>query len=126
MIGNKYLRNLFNYRDEDASLNQLLELLKSIDTNFINSLENEPVDLDLCNNHEIEYLTKVSALIDYYLQIHDIKVPDWIRDKRLIFDKPYYHSKRICDFEKVRLQYTNPAPFRTRNVYFDMEGIKRV
>jgi hypothetical protein len=125
MIGNKYLQALFNYPDEDTSLNQLLELLKYKDMKFINSL-NEPIDIDLCTDEEIKYLTKVSALIDYCLQIHDIEVPDWIRDQKLNFDKPYYHSKRISDFEKFKLQYTSPSPFRIRNVYFDLEGIKRI
>jgi hypothetical protein len=125
MIGNKYLRELFYYPDEDTSLNQLLELLKYKDTEFINCLK-EPVNLDLCSDEEIEYLTKVSALIDYYLQIHGIDVPDWLRDEKLVFDRPYYHSKRISDFEKLRLQYTNPAPFRARNVYYDLHGIQRV
>ena len=125
MIGNEYLQALFDYPDEDTGLNQLLELLKCKETTFIHSLS-EPVDIDLCNDEEIEYLTKVSALIDYYLQIHGIDVPDWIRDEKLRFDKPYYHSSRISDFEKLRLLYTNPAPFRARNVYFDLHGIQRV
>ena len=115
MIGNKYLQELSDYPDEDTSLNQLLELLTYKDMKFIHSLK-EPVNIDLCNDKEIEYLTKVSALIDYYLQIHGIEVPDWIRDEKLKFDKPYYHSARISDFEKLRLQYTNPSPFRARNV----------
>ena len=126
MIGNSYLQGLFEYTDEDTSLNQLLELLTYKDTKFIDSLWNEPVDPDSCTEEEIVYLTKASALIDYYLQIHRIEVPDWLRDERLCFEKPYYHSKRLSDFEKVRLIYTNPAPFRARNVYFDLEGIKRV
>lgn len=126
MIGNKYLRELFNYPDEDTSLNQLIELLKSKDSRFIDSLKNEPVDLDLCDDFEIKFLTKVSALIDYFLQLHNMEVPSWLRNEKLCFKKPYYHSKRITDFDKVRLQYTNPAPFRVRNVYFDLEGIKRV
>ncbi|HHX26876.1 MAG TPA: hypothetical protein GX721_09445 [Firmicutes bacterium] len=126
MIGNSYLQGLFEYTDEDTSLNQLLELLTYKDTKFIDSLWNEPVDPDSCTEEEIVYLTKASALIDYYLQIHGIEVPDWLRDERLCFEKPYYHSKRLSDFEKVRLIYTNPAPFRARNVYFDLEGIKRV
>lgn len=126
MIGNKYLQNLFNYPDEDTSLNQLLELLVYKDMDFINSLMDEPMNLDLCTKDEIKYLTKVSALIDYYLQIHNIEVPDWLRDEKLQFDKPYYHSKRISDFEKFKLQYTNPAPFKARNVYFDLDGIGRV
>lgn len=125
MIGNKYLQELCDYPDEDTSLNQLLELLTYKDMKFIHSLK-EPVNIDLCNDKEIEYLTKVSALIDYYLQIHGIEVPDWIRDEKLKFDKPYYHSARISDFEKLRLQYTNPSPFRARNVYYDLRGIQRV
>lgn len=125
MIGNKYLKDLFEYPDEDTSINQLLELLKSKDMDFINSLYN-PIDIDNCNDEEIKYLIKVSALIDYYLQLHDIDVPDWLRDERLSFEKPYFHSKRINDFEKVKLQYTNPAPFKARNVYFDLYGIERI
>ncbi len=125
MIGNKYLKDLFEYPDEDISINQLLELLKSKDIGFINILYN-PIDIDNCNDEEIKYLIKVSALIDYYLQLHDIEVPDWLRDERLRFNKPYFHSKRISDFEKVKLQYTNPAPFKARNVYFDLYGIERI
>ena len=102
MIGNKYLQTLFNYPDEDTSLNQLLEMLKYKDMKFIDSLIN-PVDIDLCSKEEIIYLTKISALIDYYLQMHNIKVPNWIRNEKLQFDKPYYHSKRISDFEKLKL-----------------------
>jgi hypothetical protein len=126
MIGNSYLQGLFEYPDEDMSLNQLLELLAYKDTKFIDSLWDEPIDLDSCTEEEIVYLTKASALIDYYLQVHGMEAPDWLRDERLCFEKPYYCSKRLSDFEKVRLIYTNPAPFRARNVYFDLEGIKRV
>ena len=125
MIGNKYLMELFQYSDEDTSINQLLELLKFKDTEFINSLY-KPIDIESCNDEEIRYLTKVSALIDYYLQLHDMEVPNWLRDERLSFERPYFHPKRLTDFDKVKLQYTNPAPFRARNVYFDLHGIERV
>lgn len=125
MIGNKYLQGLFEYPDEDTSLNQLLELLKSRDKKFIDSLY-VPVNIDICNDKEIRYLTLVSALIDYCLQIYGLDVPNWLRDEKLSFDEPYYHSRRISEFDKVKLQYTNPAPLRARNVYFDLEGIKRV
>lgn len=125
MIGNKYLKDLFEYPDEDTSINQLLELLKSKDVDFINSLYN-PIDIDKCDEKEIKYLIKVSALIDYHLQLHYIEVPDWLRDERLRFEKPYFHSKKITDFEKVKLQYINPAPFKARNVYFDLYGIERI
>ena len=125
MIGNKYLQSLFEYPDEDTSLNQLLELLKSKDSELLASL-NKPASIDLCDNLELMYLTKASALIDYYLQTYDMEVPSWLRDEKLEFTKPYYHSKRISDFEKFKLQYTSPAPFRAKNVYFDLKGIERV
>jgi len=125
MIGNKYLQSLFEYPDENTGLNQLLEILKYKDAEFINSLKN-PVNLELCTEAELIYLTKVSSLIDYYLQLQDISVPKWLRDEKLSFDKPYYYSKRISDFEKIKLQYTNPSPFKARNVYFDLDGIRRV
>lgn len=125
MIGNKHLQALYEYADENTGLNQLLELLTYKDLEFINSL-NKPVNLDMCDKDEISYLTKVSALIDYFLQIHGLDVPDWLRDDRLQFSRPYYHSKRISDFEKFKLQYTCPGPFKARNVYFDLNGIERV
>jgi len=125
MIGNEYLQALCDYIDEDTAINQLLELLKFKDKKFISSLTEE-VNIDLCNKNEIEFLIKVSALIDYHLQLHDIEVPSWLRNDKLKFEKPYYHSKRISDFEKIRLLYSNPAPFRARNVYFQLEGIRRV
>ncbi|MFW6022374.1 MAG: hypothetical protein ACOCQW_02520 [Halanaerobiaceae bacterium] len=125
MIGNKYLKGLYEQQDEDTTINQLLEILKSKDMKFINSLD-EPLDIDKLNDEEITFLTKISALIDYYLQLHKLEVPAWLRDERLRFEKPYYHSKRLTDFEKLKLQYVNPSPFRARNVYFDLNGIKRI
>lgn len=125
MIGNKYLQEFFDYPDEDTSLNQLLELLKYKDMKFIDSLK-ESIDINLCSAQEIRYLTIVSALIDYYLQVNDIEVPDWLRDDKLKFDKPYYYSRRISDFEKFKLQYSNPSPFKARNVYFDLDSLERI
>lgn len=125
MIGNKYLQDLFTYPDEDTALNQLLELLKVKDAKFIDSLK-EPVKIASCTKQELVFLTKVSALIDYHLQIHGLEVPAWLRDEQLIFAKPYYHARRINDFEKLKLQYTCPAPFKARNVYFNLQGLHRV
>ena len=73
MIGNKYIKNLFDYPDEDTSINELLELLKYKDLNFLDSLNKEDVNLDLCTNEEIIYLTKVSSLIDYYFKSMNLK-----------------------------------------------------
>lgn len=126
MIGNSYLRALYSYCDEDTSISQLLEFLKSKDSEFIGSLEQEPVEPDSLDDNEVIFLTKVSALIDYYLQMHGIEVPPWLRHPKLRFKYPYYHRKRISDFDKVRLIYSTPAPFRNRNVYFDLDDIVRV
>ncbi|MBS4026328.1 MAG: hypothetical protein KGZ96_11715 [Clostridia bacterium] len=125
MIGNSYLQSLCDYPEEDTSINQLLELLKAKDKKFIDSLTEE-VDINLCNEKEIEYLTKVSALIDYNFQLHNIDVPKWLRNEKLAFNKPYFYSKRISDFEKIHLMYSNPAPFRQRNAYYDLTSISRI
>ena len=126
MIGNKCLEGLFNYPDEDTSINQLLELLKYKDPNFICSIKKEYVNLNLCTHNEIRYLTIVSGLIDYYFQIHGLEIPEWIRDERLQFDRPYYIVKRINDFDKLKLQINNPSPFKIRNTYFDLDAIVRI
>lgn len=125
MIGNNILENLYRTVDEDTAINQILDYLKSVDEDFIESIK-IPIDIDLCTQDEVVFLTKVSALIDYFLQIKGIEVPSWVRDNRLSFSKPYYHSKRISDFEKIRVQYTSPAPLHIRNVFFDLDGLKRV
>ena len=125
MIGNKYLQEFYEYPDEDSAINQLLEFLKSKDKSFLKSL-NKPIDISECDEKELVFLTKISALIDYCLQLEGMEVPHWLRDKRLVFERPYFHPKRIDDIGKVKLQYTNPAPFRTRNVYFDLDGLKRI
>ncbi len=126
MIGNKYIEKLFNCQDEDTSINELLELLKYKDPNFIYSLKNEDINLDLCTYDEIRYLTKISGLIDYYFQIYELEIPKWVRNERLQFDRPYYHQKRISDFEKFKLLIESPSPFRSRNTYFDLDSISRV
>ena len=82
--------------------------------------------MDLCTHDEIRYLTKISALIDYYFQVHELEIPRWIRDERLQFDRPYYHLKRINDFDRLKLQIESPAPFRRRNTYFDLDAIVRI
>jgi len=126
MIGNSYLKELYEYEDTDMSLNQLLEYIKFKDKEFIKSIFESPVNIDDCNSKEIFFLTLTAAIIDYFFQINEIDIPEWIRDERLVFQEPYYYSKRLTDFEKVKLQFSNPAPFRRRNVYFELEGLQRV
>lgn len=125
MIGNTFLKALYGYPDEDTSLNQLLELLRSKDQRFLDSLY-KPLDVDASTDDERRFLTVVSALIDYHLQLYQMAIPDWLRNEKLCFDKPYYQTQRLSDFEKIKLQYTVPGPFKRRNVYIDMEGIKRI
>lgn len=125
MIGNRYLAELYEAVDEDTAFNQVMEMIISNDYEFIESL-NKPVDISLCEAEELIFLTKIAAILDYYLQIVGKVVPQWLRDERLSFELPYYHSKRISDFEKLRLIYTCPAPFRARNAYFDLDALTRV
>lgn len=56
---------------------------------FINNLY-EILNIDDCNDEEIKYLTKVSALIGYYFQLNDMKIPKWLRGEKLRFKKQMY------------------------------------
>jgi hypothetical protein len=125
MIGNRHLAELYEAVDEDTAFNQVMEMIISNDYEFIESL-NKLVDISLCEAEELIFLTKVAAIIDYYLQIVGKVVPQWLRDEMLSFELSYYHSRRISDFEKIRLIYTCPAPFRSRNAYFDFDALTRV
>ncbi|MPM89266.1 hypothetical protein SDC9_136374 [bioreactor metagenome] len=126
MIGNKYLQALYNYNDRDTSINQLLEILKFKDKDFINSLYEEEVNIDLLDEKEKEFLIISVSLIDHFFQIYNLDIPNWLRDERLSFSLPYYYNRRLSDFEKVKLLFTNPSPFRLRNVYFDLNSIIRI
>lgn len=126
MIGNRYLQALYNYNDRDTSINQLLEILKFKDKDFINSLYEEEVNIDLLNEKEKEFLIISVSLIDHFFQIYNLDIPNWLRDERLSFSLPYYYNRRLSDFEKVKLLFTNPSPFRLRNVYFDLNSIIRI
>lgn len=125
MIGHEGLEKFYHYPDQDTGFNQLLGLIKSRDAAFIQSLD-KAVKLEACSPEETNYLTKAASLIDYALQKEGLPVPHWLRDDRLVFSRPYYHSRRLTDFDRVRLLYTNPGPFRARNVYFDLEGLGRI
>lgn len=126
MIGNEYLKELFEHPDENHALNHLLDLTKKQDENFVQSIKDNPPDLDLCTQEELNFLTKVAAIIDYLFQLNGIEVPAWLRDSRLEFDKPYFHSRRISNIDKIKLIGKSPAPLRNRNVYFELESLKRV
>ena len=125
MIGNKYLKNLYDYPDVDTSINQLLELLATKDPGFLESLT-VPLEIATLDEAERHYLTIIFAIIDHQLQLSQLAVPNWIRDRFFCFDQPYFHSKRLSDFEKVKIQYTVPGPFKARQVYIDPDGLKRV
>ena len=105
--------------------NKLLELLATKDPGFLESLT-VPLEIATLDEAERHYLTIIFAIIDHQLQLSQLAVPTWIRDRAFCFDQPYFHSKRLSDFEKVKIQYTVPGPFKARQVYIDPDGLKRV
>lgn len=92
MIGNKFLNALYLCKDENTSLNLLMESLKRKDPALIKSLQ-VPENIDSCTDDEKRFLTIAAALIDYYLQNCGTEVPDWLRNKQLCFDKPFFFRK---------------------------------
>lgn len=125
MIGNNYLSDLYQITDLDTSINQLLEWLHFEDTDFLKSLD-VPLDLNVLTGDEQHFLTIMAAIIDYCLQLKNRPVPRWLRDDRLCFEPPYFHSKRLTDFEKVKIQCIVLGPLKARQVYIEPDGLKRV
>ena len=125
MIGNKYLEEFYTFYDRDTAISQLLELLHVEDSAFIKSISEQHPNIDDCTQEELEFLTVISALLDYFMQLKNLNIPTWIRDPRLIFESPFYYSKRGSDFEKLKIMITSPGPFRRRNVYFDLNSLSR-
>lgn len=126
MIGNKILEEFYEYPDRDTAISQLLELLHVNDRSFLKSISECQPDLDSCNEKELEFLTVISALIDYFFRLKNLELPSWIRDLRLVFDEPFYYSKRGSDIDKLKILISAPGPFRVRNVYFDLNSISRM
>ncbi len=124
MIGNKFMRSLFEEKDRDFAISELLEYLKFVDDTFINKIK--IVELENITEEERQFLTITSALIDFFLQKNDLEIPEWIRDSKLVFDEPHFYQQRIEDIDKIKLMINNPAPFRNRNIFFDLDSIKRV
>ena len=109
MMDKKKLLDIFEYLNERLLENQLqIEITVYGDSIMTMIYDNRPA----------------TRAID--LVFRCIAVPEWLRSNILRFEVPYYHSKRISDFEKFKLQMTNPGPFRARNVYFDLTGIGRI
>ncbi len=126
IIGNKYLKELYDYKNENLALSQLLEYLKFKNEGFMKELYNNPINLDLCNEDELIFLTIASAIIEYKLLLSELDVPLWVSDERLFLEHPYFCPKRYTGYDKFRLRYTSPPSFKVRNVYFDVYSLTRV
>lgn len=126
MIGNSALKVLFEVSDRDIAISQLLEMLKTNHEQLLRSLYEEAPNIDEFTSEELIFVIICSSIIDYSLQLNNKPIPSWIRDPRLAFIEPFYYNRRLSDFEKVKLIYSSPAPFRNRNVYLKLEGLIRV
>lgn len=127
MIGNEYLSWMYNNKDTNYVICEMLEDCRTGDSDFIKSLFEQPVDLSYGIDDEIHFLTIICTIIDWKSKVLKYPLPKWINDKRLYFKYPYYYNEgRLTDFDKVKLLITNPIQMCNRNVYFDMSGLERV
>ena len=124
MIGNKYLKNLYDYPDVDTSINQLLELLASNDPDFLESLT-VPLEIAALDEAERHYLTIIFAIIDHQLQLSQLAVPNWIRDRAFCFDQPYFIQKDSAISKRSRSSTPSPALSKP-DKFSDPDGLKRV
>lgn len=126
MIGNKDLMELYSYKDRDTSINQLLELLKTPNMEFIENLHDFQLDINKLSEDEKVFLTIAATLIDYVLNKHNLTLPEWVNDSELKFTEKFFYSKRISREERLRLLNSAPESFRKRNVFFDLNSITRI
>ncbi|MGU8836410.1 hypothetical protein ACV3UL_19315 [Clostridium perfringens] len=126
MIGNKDLMELYSYKDRDTSINQLLELLKTPNMEFVKNLHDFQLDINKLSEDEKVFLTIAATLIDYVLNKHNLTLPEWVNDSELKFTENFFYSKRISREERLRLLNSAPESFRKRNVFFDLNSITRI
>ena len=126
MIGNKDLMELYSYKDRDTSINQLLELLKTPNMEFVKNLHDFQLDINKLSEDEKVFLTIAATLIDYVLSKHNLTLPKWVNDSELKFTEKFFYSKRISREERLRLLNSAPESFRKRNVFFDLNSITRI
>ncbi|MGU8989147.1 hypothetical protein ACSW8S_17700 (plasmid) [Clostridium perfringens] len=126
MIGNKDLMELYSYKDRDTSINQLLELLKTPNMEFVKNLHDFQLDINKLSEDEKVFLTIAATLIDYVLNKHNLTLPEWVNDSELKFTEKFFYSKRISREERLRLLNSAPESFRKRNVFFDLNSITRI
>lgn len=122
MTGNRLLDYLLSIGDDNTSICELLELIKK-DENYVLSLCNDGVpNFDNLDEIRILSIAKLCAILDYKLGLK--RLPSWVCDKRLYYDKPVYIG-RMDDFTKVKVFIFAPQAFLSRNIYFNIDGLKR-
>lgn len=126
MITNSYLKMFYEYPDRDTSINQLLEFLRFKHPKFLSNIKENVPQFDLLTEDEKNFLIVASALIEYCLSDMQVAIPNWINDDFLRFKKPFFYNRRLTDRDKEHLLRESPEAFKKRNVYFLLEGLKRV
>ncbi len=123
---NKYLLQLYIISDRDSALNQLLEYLHQWDHDFIKSLHEKPEKFELLDSQEVVFLIQATAILDYKLQEMNLPIPMWIRDKHYRFKQPVAYSRLFYHKTVEDALQDSPEAFKSRNIYFDINGLHRV
>lgn len=127
MIGNSMLRELYLLDvDIDTKINQLLEVLKRPDEDFVISVSNEIPDIDSLEEEEFKFMVIVSSIIEYFFTERNVNVPNWIKNGDLKFKEPYFYNRRLTESYKLKILNDAPVSFKKHNVYFDMHGLSRM
>lgn len=123
MTGNKLLDYLLDVGDDNSSICELLELIKRDEDYVIDLCKDGGIpNLDELNENTTLLVAKLCAILDYKIGLK--RLPSWVCDKRLYYDNPIYVG-RMDDFTRAKVFIFAPQAFLSRNIYFNIDGLKR-
>lgn len=126
MIGNKLVNEYYNNMTLDQGMCQLMDFIRNKDEHVLNELEWDNYIFDSCTEKEIGYLTILTTGLVYTYSKNKLKIPDWMLDDKLRFEYPYYHNKRLSDFEQIKLYLSCTTICRHKNVYIEESALCRM
>lgn len=126
MIGNNLVDDYYNNMTLDQAMCQLMDFIRNKNEDVLKGLEWDNYSFESCTEEEIKYLTILTTGLVYTYSKNKLKIPDWMLDVKLRFKYPYYHNKRLSDFEQLKLYLTCTMVCRHKNVYIEESAFYRM
>lgn len=138
MTGNELLDYLLKL-DDDTSICELLELIRSNKENVIELVNKSNPSIDFNDKDLVIRVIKICTILEFKIGKLSLAVyrafcgnpngddilPSCLFDERLHLDKPLFVGKHLDEFTRARMFLLAPQAFLNRNVYFDLNGLER-